>query len=152
MTDNHRPSVGVAVLIWKDGKILLYERAGSHGHGTWSIPGGHLEYGESWERCARREVLEEIGVTLKNVRYLATTNDIFEKDYKASASSHRFEINDHTFTLHGFRLPTSRSTKVIGTSTTVRPALTARQVRSVWKQYPRDSTSCRPMVRSASAR
>ncbi len=33
-----------------------------------------------------------------------------------------------------FDWPTSRSTKVIGTSTTVSPALTARQVRSVWKQ------------------
>ncbi len=77
-----RPSVGVAALIWKDGKILLYERAGSHGHGTWSIPGGHLEYGESWEECIRREVMEEVGVALKNVRYLATTNDIFAGDSK----------------------------------------------------------------------
>lgn len=38
-------------------------------------------------------------------------NGIFEKDYKSSASSHTFEINQHTFTLHGFRLPTSRTTK-----------------------------------------
>lgn len=38
-------------------------------------------------------------------------NDIFEKDYKASASSHSFEINTCSFTLHGFRLPTSRATK-----------------------------------------
>lgn len=82
MTDNRRPSVGVAALIWRDGKILLYERAGSHGHGTWSIPGGHLEYGESWEECIRREVMEEIGVTLKNVRFLAVTNDIFARDDK----------------------------------------------------------------------
>lgn len=38
-------------------------------------------------------------------------NDIFKKDYKASASSHSFGINTYTFTLHGFRLPTSRATK-----------------------------------------
>jgi hypothetical protein len=38
-------------------------------------------------------------------------NDIFEKDYKASASSHSFEIHGYAFTLHGFRLPTSRATK-----------------------------------------
>jgi hypothetical protein len=37
--------------------------------------------------------------------------DIFEKDYKASASSHFFEIGPYPFTLHGFRLPTSRATK-----------------------------------------
>jgi len=38
-------------------------------------------------------------------------NEIFEKDYKASASSHTFEISDHVFTLHGFRLPTSRASR-----------------------------------------
>jgi hypothetical protein len=38
-------------------------------------------------------------------------NDIFERDYKANASTHTFAVNDIQFTLHGFRLPTSRSTK-----------------------------------------
>jgi hypothetical protein len=38
-------------------------------------------------------------------------NEIFEREYKASASSHSFEINRSKFTLHGFRLPTSRATK-----------------------------------------
>lgn len=38
-------------------------------------------------------------------------NEIFEKDYKATASSHFFEIGIYRFTLHGFRLPTSRATK-----------------------------------------
>jgi hypothetical protein len=38
-------------------------------------------------------------------------NEIFEKDYKASASSHSFKIDTYLFTLHGFELPTSRATK-----------------------------------------
>ncbi|MEF3365895.1 ATP-binding protein [Methylocystis sp. 9N] len=38
-------------------------------------------------------------------------NTIFEKDFKAAASAHTFLINDHEFTLHGFRLPSSRATK-----------------------------------------
>ncbi|MGJ4994689.1 ATP-binding protein [Bradyrhizobium sp. HKCCYLS3077] len=38
-------------------------------------------------------------------------NAIFRDDYKSSASFHSFEIASHTFTLHGFRLPTSRATK-----------------------------------------
>jgi hypothetical protein len=38
-------------------------------------------------------------------------NDIFEKDYKASSSKHQFTINDAVFTLNGFRLRTSRTTK-----------------------------------------
>jgi hypothetical protein len=38
-------------------------------------------------------------------------NEIFDKDYKSSASKHEFEIGEHHFILHGFRLPTSRTTK-----------------------------------------
>lgn len=77
-----RPSVGVAVFIWRDGKIILFERRGSHGHGRWSVPGGHLEFGETWEDCARREAMEELGVEIKNLRFLAVTNDIFPEEEK----------------------------------------------------------------------
>src|SRR3546814_781507 len=38
-------------------------------------------------------------------------NHIFQSEYKSSASSHKFQIEGHHFTLHGFRLPTSRTTK-----------------------------------------
>ena len=82
MDNTPRPSVGVATIIWRDGKFIVYERRGSHGHGTWSIPGGHLEFGESWEDCARREAMEELGITIKNVRFFAVTNDIFPEDNK----------------------------------------------------------------------
>jgi len=77
MNDSKRPNVGACVLIWRDGKILLIERRGSHGHGAWATPGGHLEFGENWEECVKREAMEEIGVEIKNVRFLAATNDIF---------------------------------------------------------------------------
>lgn len=83
---NGHPRVGVAVFVWKDGKFLMGKRRGSHGHDTWSIPGGHLELGESWEECAKREVLEETGLMIANVRFLAATNDIFPEDNKHYAS------------------------------------------------------------------
>ncbi len=57
-------------------------RLGSHGADTWSIPGGHLEFGESWEDTAIREALEETGLTVNNPRFLALTNDIFELENK----------------------------------------------------------------------
>lgn len=82
MSTTLRPSVGVATIIWRDGKFIVYERRGSHGHGTWSIPGGHLEFGESWEDCARREAMEELGITIKNLRFFAVTNDVFTDDNK----------------------------------------------------------------------
>ena len=50
-------------------------------------------------------------VTVTDLGQRHDINAIFEKDYKASASEHTFEINRHKFTLHGFRLPSSRTTK-----------------------------------------
>lgn len=74
--------VGVAVFIWKDGKFLVGKRRGSHGHNTWSVPGGHLEFGETWAECAAREALEETGLHITNVRFLAVTEDMFKEDDK----------------------------------------------------------------------
>lgn len=69
--------VGIGVCIVKDGKVLWGKRKNSHGEHTWSFPGGHLEFNESWEECAIRETLEETSLQIKNVRFAAVTNDIF---------------------------------------------------------------------------
>lgn len=74
--------VGVAVVIRRDGCILLGERIGSHGSHTWATPGGHLELGESIEECAKREVLEETGLVVESFTKLGFTNDIFEQEGK----------------------------------------------------------------------
>lgn len=60
----------------------MMQRQGAHGAGSWSIPGGHLEFGESFEDTARREVDEETGLKVKNVRFGAVTNDVFESEAK----------------------------------------------------------------------
>jgi len=52
-----RPLIGVAVIVIKENRVLLGKRKNSHGSGTWAFPGGHLEFNESIEDCARREVL-----------------------------------------------------------------------------------------------
>ena len=75
-----RPRVGVGVFIKKEGKILVGERKGSHGAGTWALPGGHLEGGESFEECCIREVFEETGLTIKNISPVVFTNDIFHDE------------------------------------------------------------------------
>lgn len=79
----NRLKVGVGVAVIKNNKVLLGKRIGSHGEGTWAFPGGHLELGESIEDCAKREVLEETGITITNLKRLSFTNDIFgtEKHY-----------------------------------------------------------------------
>ena len=63
-----RPKVGVGVLIVKGSSVLLGKRKGLAGAGTWATPGGHLEFGESWAQCAVREVHEETGLTVTDVR------------------------------------------------------------------------------------
>lgn len=77
-----RPKVGVGVIVLKEGKVPLGKRYGSHGEGSWCLPGGHLEFGESLEDCARREVLEETGLQIKNIRFGTVTNDIFKEEDK----------------------------------------------------------------------
>ncbi len=71
-----RPHVGLAVIIMRDGTVLMGKRRGNHGGGTWSLPGGHLEYGETPEQGALREISEECGVCVKNLRRGPYTNDI----------------------------------------------------------------------------
>ncbi len=78
----NRPLIGVAVIIVKDQKVLLGKRINAHGAGTWAFPGGHLEFSESIEQCAGREVIEETGLQIKNVRFGTFTNDIFREEDK----------------------------------------------------------------------
>lgn len=58
-----RPKVGIGSLVMRNGKFLIGKRLDSHGAGTFMIPGGHLEYGESFEQCAVREATEECGLS-----------------------------------------------------------------------------------------
>ena len=80
--NKNRPKVGVGVIIIKDNKVLLGKRINAHGEGTWSCPGGHLEFNESWEDCATRETMEETGITIKNICFGTATNDIFQAEEK----------------------------------------------------------------------
>ena len=74
------PRVGVGVIVQRQGLVLLGLRAGAHGAGTWALPGGHLEFGETPEDCARREVLEETGLELQALRRGPWTNDVFDAE------------------------------------------------------------------------
>jgi len=49
------------IALWGD-KLLLIRRANPPGQGYWSIPGGHVEPGETWQEAVEREVLEETGL------------------------------------------------------------------------------------------
>ena len=66
------PYIGVSCIVIRDGKLLLVRNQ----RGFWSTPGGRLDFGESSDVCAAREALEETGVTVRNVEFVAITNDV----------------------------------------------------------------------------
>ena len=69
-----KPKVGIGIMIIKDRKVLLGKRRGSHGEGEYAFPGGHLEYMESFEDCAKRETKEECGIEITNIRFQFLSN------------------------------------------------------------------------------
>lgn len=68
------PKVGVGVMVLKEGKVLVGRRKGAHGAGEYAWPGGHLEHLESITGCVRREVKEETGMEVENIRFLRLMN------------------------------------------------------------------------------
>ena len=78
--------VGFGVLILKDNKVLLGkrhedpEKASSllNGAGTWTMPGGKLDFGETFEQGAKRETMEETGIKLNKVDVICVNNDMVE--------------------------------------------------------------------------
>jgi 8-oxo-dGTP diphosphatase len=81
-TPDKRVQVGVAAIVIYEGQLLMQLRQGSHGSGTWSVPGGHQEFGEMPEQTAVREVLEETGVSVRAVRRLSYLNHYLPADEK----------------------------------------------------------------------
>ncbi len=72
MDQEYQIKIGMGIMIFKDGKVLLGRRIGKseNGVGEWAFPGGKLDYMESVIEGASREVWEETGITISNVRLL----------------------------------------------------------------------------------
>lgn len=75
---NH-PRIGIGVAVINNGQVLLGKRKGAHGSGCWSFPGGHLEFCETPEECARRELLEETGLKAISIQSGPWTNDVIDE-------------------------------------------------------------------------
>jgi 8-oxo-dGTP diphosphatase len=74
---NQRPYIGVATLVWHQGQLLLGERVDSGGGHCWQFPGGHLEYAEDVLTCAMREVREEVGIEIHQLKPAGYSNEAF---------------------------------------------------------------------------
>lgn len=74
-----RPIVGIGVVAFKDGHVLLVRRGHPPNLGTWALPGGAQELGETAEAAARRELAEETGIEVGPL-YLAGQADSIRRD------------------------------------------------------------------------
>jgi len=72
--DKMYTKVAVGIIVIKDNKILMGKRLVEVGYGKYGLPGGHLEYGESIEAAAHRELLEEAGLKA-DLKLINITND-----------------------------------------------------------------------------
>lgn len=78
------PRVGIGIMILKGNKFLLGKRhedpekadSALHGEGTWTMPGGKIDFGESPEEAAFREVKEETGIKIKNPEVINISSDL----------------------------------------------------------------------------
>jgi 8-oxo-dGTP diphosphatase len=86
MTNPEPVKVGVGLLVIKDGKTLWGRRKGALGKGQHGSIGGHLEYGETAEQAVLRELAEECGIKVKNLRFLCVA------DFLTHAPKHYVDI------------------------------------------------------------
>ncbi len=85
--------VGIGVYILNEkNELMIGLRKSKHGNGTWSPPGGKLDFFESFEACAIRETKEECNLDLKkeDLQILGVTNDIHENEEKHFVTIHLF--------------------------------------------------------------
>ncbi|HET6183081.1 MAG TPA: NUDIX hydrolase [Acetobacteraceae bacterium] len=71
-----RPIVGIGIVVLKDDRVLLVRRAKPPNVGTWTLPGGAQELGETAEAAARRELAEETGIEAGPLQLVAQVDSI----------------------------------------------------------------------------
>ena len=81
------PIVGVGAVVWKDDKVLLIKRGTPPAKGSWSIPGGGQELGETVKQAVAREVKEETGLEIE-VTHLIDVVDIITPDTDDNIEHH----------------------------------------------------------------
>ena len=70
---------GVSIALFRSGEILLSQRGKGPFRGVWTLPGGHIEPGETACQAAHRELHEETGLTVERLEF-STVTDVFARD------------------------------------------------------------------------
>lgn len=74
-----RPFVGTSIIIKNGNLILMGKRKGGRGAGRFSVPGGHVEFGETLDAATLRELKEEAGdIKVENLKHVGMTEDFYD--------------------------------------------------------------------------
>ncbi|MHC5060247.1 MAG: NUDIX hydrolase [Planctomycetota bacterium] len=74
---NTAAAVG-ALITDGQGRLLVTVRKAEPAKGTWDLPGGFTDPGESVEETVRREIKEELGLDIISMRYFCSFPNIYE--------------------------------------------------------------------------
>lgn len=81
------PRCGASAAIFRGEAVLLIVRAKGALKGLWSLPGGHIEPGETARAAAQREVLEETAVDA-DIDALVDVHDVILRNAEGALSAH----------------------------------------------------------------
>jgi 8-oxo-dGTP diphosphatase len=83
MTDREyppRPIVGIGIVVIRGSEVLLCRRGKAPNIGSWTLPGGAQDVGETCIQAARRELQEETGLTVGDLHFCAYVDTIRKDD------------------------------------------------------------------------
>ncbi len=81
------PVAAVSAAIFREGKVLLVRRGQAPAAGRWSLPGGHIEPGETARDAAARELREETGIEAR-LTGVADAVDVIRRAPSGAVSFH----------------------------------------------------------------
>jgi 8-oxo-dGTP diphosphatase len=97
------PKIVIAAVIERDGYVLIGRRKYGKCHaGKWEFPGGTLEEKETYEQCLKRELQEELAITLEVGDLICTSTFVYAPDWTIKLLAFRTtyvsgvpRLNDH---------------------------------------------------------
>ena len=81
--EEQNTKISVGIIIFKNEKILFGSSKDKNGNLKYILPVGHLEYMESFVECAKREIIEECGIEIKDIelQFVSNTDNYSPKHY-----------------------------------------------------------------------